>query len=46
MGFDMARIRVAILGAGRIAQHMDDTLVKMDVDSRYEDLVEPYAVAA
>ena len=25
----MARIHVAILGAGRIAQHMADTLVKM-----------------
>ena len=46
MGFDMARIRVAILGAGRIAQHMADTLVKMAADSRYADLVEPYAVAA
>ena len=37
MGFDMARIRVAILGAGRIAQHMADTLVKMAADSRYAD---------
>ena len=46
MGFDMARIRIAILGAGRIAQHMADTLVKMAADSRYADLVEPYAVAA
>ena len=46
MGFDMARIRVAILGAGRIAQHMADTLVKMAEDVRYADLVEPYAVAA
>lgn len=46
MGFDMARIRIAILGAGRIAQHMADTLVKMAADSRYTDLVEPYAVAA
>ena len=46
MGFDMAHIRVAILGAGRIAQHMPDTLVKMAADSRYADLVEPYAVAA
>ena len=42
----MARIHVAILGAGRIAQHMADTLVKMAADSRYADLVEPYAVAA
>ena len=42
----MARIRVAILGAGRIAQHMADTLLKMAADSRYADLVEPYAVAA
>ena len=39
----MARIHVAILGAGRIAQHMADTLVKMAADSRYADLVEPYA---
>lgn len=46
MGFDMARIRVAILGAGRIAQHMADTLVKMAEDVRYADLMEPYAVAA
>ena len=36
----MARIRVAILGAGRIAQHMADTLVKMAADSRYADLKE------
>ena len=42
----MARIHVAILGAGRIAQHMADTLVKMAAGSRYADLVEPYAVAA
>lgn len=42
----MTRIRVAILGAGRIAQHMADTLVKMAAGSRYADLVEPYAVAA
>ena len=42
----MARIHVAILGAGRIAQHMADTLVKMAEDVRYADLVEPYAVAA
>ena len=42
----MAQINVAILGAGRIAQHMADTLVRMTQDDRYRDLVAPYAVAA
>ena len=42
----MAQINVAILGAGRIARHMADTLVKMAEDERYRDLVAPYAVAA
>ena len=37
MGFDMARIRVAILGAGRIAQHMADTF-----GSATSSLYEPY----
>ena len=42
----MAQINVAILGAGRIAQSMAETLVKMAADDRYRDLVAPYAVAA
>lgn len=42
----MAQINVAILGAGRIAQSMAETLVKMVADDRYRDLVAPYAVAA
>ena len=42
----MAHINVAILGAGRIAQSMAETLVKMAADDRYRDLVAPYAVAA
>ena len=39
-------INVAILGAGRIAHHMAETLVKMAADPRYSTLVAPYAVAA
>ena len=31
----MAQINVAILGAGRIAQSMAETLVKMAADDRY-----------
>ena len=42
----MAQFNVAILGAGRIAQRMAETLVKMAADDRYRDLVAPYAVAA
>ena len=42
----MAQINVAILGAGRIAQSMAETLVKMAADDRYRDLVAPYAVTA
>ena len=41
----MAQINVAILGAGRIAQSMAETLVKMAADDRYRDLVAPYAVS-
>ena len=37
----MAQINVAILGAGRIAQSMAETLVKMAADDRYRDLVAP-----
>ncbi|KAB8288039.1 NAD-dependent oxidoreductase [Bifidobacterium ramosum] len=40
------RVNVAILGAGRIAHHMAETLVKMATDPRYADLIAPYAVAA
>lgn len=40
------RVNVAILGAGRIAHHMAETLVKMAADPRYADLIAPYAVAA
>ena len=39
----MAQINVAILGAGRIAQSMAETLVKMAADDRYRDLGAPYA---
>ncbi|BDR54766.1 oxidoreductase [Bombiscardovia apis] len=39
-------VRVAILGAGRIAHHMAQTLQLMRSDPRYRDLVEPYAVAS
>ena len=42
----MAQINVAILGAGRIAQSMAETLVKMAADDRYRDLVAPYAASA
>ncbi|KAB8292860.1 Gfo/Idh/MocA family protein [Bifidobacterium avesanii] len=41
-----SQVNVAILGAGRIAHAMADTLVKMAADPRYADLVAPYAVAA
>lgn len=40
------KVNVAILGAGRIAHTMADTLVKMAADPRYADLIHPYAVAA
>ncbi|WEV53336.1 Gfo/Idh/MocA family oxidoreductase [Bifidobacterium sp. ESL0704] len=40
------KVNVAILGAGRIAHSMADTLVQMAGDPRYSTLVEPYAVAA
>ncbi len=39
-------VNVAILGAGRIARSMADTLVKMAADPRYENLVSPYAIAS
>ena len=41
-----ARINVAILGAGRIAHTMADTLSRMAEDSRYASWIHPYAVAA
>ena len=37
---------VAILGAGRIARTMADTLGKMADDSRYAPLIRPYAIAS
>ncbi|MCH9275558.1 Gfo/Idh/MocA family oxidoreductase [Bifidobacterium amazonense] len=40
------KVNVAILGAGRIAIHMAETLTKMAADERYRDLITPYAVAA
>lgn len=40
------KVNVAILGAGRIAHAMADTLVKMAADPRYSDWIAPYAVAA
>ncbi|MDD6373275.1 MAG: Gfo/Idh/MocA family oxidoreductase [Bifidobacteriaceae bacterium] len=38
-------VRFAILGLGRIASHMGETLAAMARDDRYRDLVEPYACA-
>ena len=40
------QVNVAILGAGRIAHTMADTLLKMAGDPRYADWIHPYAVAA
>ncbi|WEV63697.1 Gfo/Idh/MocA family oxidoreductase [Bifidobacterium sp. ESL0732] len=40
------KVNVAILGAGGIAKSMANTLVEMAGDSRYNNLIEPYAVAA
>ncbi|MEE1296925.1 MAG: Gfo/Idh/MocA family oxidoreductase [Bifidobacterium sp.] len=39
-------LNVAILGAGRIAGTMADTLVRMAADDRYRSMVVPYAIAA
>lgn len=38
-------VNVAILGCGRIAHHMAQTLQGMSRDERYSDLIRPYAVA-
>ncbi|NEG96963.1 gfo/Idh/MocA family oxidoreductase [Bifidobacterium sp. SMB2] len=38
-------VNVAILGCGRIARHMAQTLRSMSLDERYRDLIRPYAVA-
>jgi predicted dehydrogenase len=38
-------VRVGVLGLGRIAAHMGETLRKMSDDPRYHTLVEPYACA-
>jgi predicted dehydrogenase len=43
---DGLKVNVAILGAGRIAHHMAETLNAMAEDPRYANLVAPYAVAA
>lgn len=43
---DGLKVNVAILGAGGIAHLMAQTLVKMEADPRYENLVALYAVAA
>lgn len=40
------KINVAILGAGRIARTMADTLTQMAEDSLYSSWIHPYAVAA
>jgi predicted dehydrogenase len=40
------KVNVAILGAGRIAHAMAQTLNAMAADPRYRNLVAPYAVAA
>ena len=40
------KVNVAILGAGRIAHTMANTLVGMANDPRYQDLIRPYAVAS
>ncbi|RBP98631.1 oxidoreductase [Bifidobacterium aemilianum] len=39
-------VKLAILGAGRIARTMAETLIKMQADDRYSKLVSLYAVAA
>lgn len=44
-GAGTGTVRIAILGAGRIAHTMADTLVRMAADERYASLIEPYAVA-
>ncbi|NMM97355.1 Gfo/Idh/MocA family protein [Bifidobacterium olomucense] len=41
-----AKVNVAILGAGRIAHTMADTLGRMASDPRYASWIHPYAVAA
>lgn len=40
------KINVAILGAGRIAHTMANTLVEMATDPLYSSWIHPYAVAA
>ncbi len=40
------KINVAILGAGRIAHTMADTLTQMAEGSLYSSWIHPYAVAA
>lgn len=44
-GASRGTVNVAILGCGRIARHMADTLRRMRTDGRYATLIEPYAVA-
>ncbi|MBW3088102.1 Gfo/Idh/MocA family oxidoreductase [Bifidobacterium sp. 82T24] len=44
-GTHAGTVNVAILGCGRIAHHMAQTLRGMADDERYSDLVRPYAVA-
>lgn len=44
-GAHSGTVNIAILGAGRIAHHMADTLRRMNRDERYSSLIEPYAVA-
>ncbi|PJM74516.1 Gfo/Idh/MocA family protein [Bifidobacterium simiarum] len=44
-GAHSGTVNVAILGCGRIAHHMADTLRQMAADERYTRLVRPYAVA-
>ncbi|OZG55519.1 oxidoreductase [Bifidobacterium tissieri] len=44
-GTHSGTVNVAILGCGRIARHMAQTLRGMSQDDRYADLIRPYAVA-
>lgn len=44
-GTKQGTVKVGVLGLGRIAQHMGETLDAMRRDPRYSQLVEPYACA-
>lgn len=44
-GMKNGTVKIGVLGLGRIAQHMGETLRAMRQDPRYSQLVEPYACA-